>query len=121
MVTTIQNVTKDMDFVLCHASNGYGVPTQTGKKIRISCKFNVRNFSWKQYLIFTLFWYEDAPRIQPSGITLSLAGERVELKCVVKARPTPKVIFWRDSEGNQPVPLGSNYEMSTDSSSDVRY
>lgn len=61
----------------------------------------------------------DAPRIQPSGITLALLGERVELKCVVKARPAPKVIFWRDHEGHVPVPLGSNYEMTTDASSDV--
>lgn len=68
---------------------------------------------------FDLF-FVDAPRITPSGITLSLAGERVDLKCIVKAKPPPKVIFWRDSEGNRPVPLGSNYEMSTDASSDVR-
>lgn len=61
----------------------------------------------------------DAPRITPSGITLSLAGERVELKCIVKAKPPPKVIFWRDSEGNRPVPVGSNYEVMTDASSDV--
>lgn len=62
----------------------------------------------------------DAPRVQPSGITLALLGERVELKCVVKSRPPPKVIFWRDHEGHEPVPLGSNYEMTTDASSDVR-
>lgn len=64
--------------------------------------------------------FADAPRIQPSGITLSLLGDRVDLKCVVKAKPPPKVIFWRDHEGNSPVPLGSNFEMTTDASSDVR-
>lgn len=60
-----------------------------------------------------------APRIQPSGITLALLGDRVELKCVVKSKPSPKVIFWKDHEGAEPVPLGSNYEMTTDASSDV--
>lgn len=39
MVTTIQNVTRDMEYIMCYASNGYGVPTQAGKKIRISCKY----------------------------------------------------------------------------------
>lgn len=60
-----------------------------------------------------------APRIQPAGITLSLIGDRVDLKCIVKSKPPPKVIFWRDHEGQKPVPLGSNYEMTTDASSDV--
>ena len=59
------------------------------------------------------------PRIQPSGITLALLNERVELKCVVKAKPPPQVIFWRDHEGREPVQLGSNYEMTTDTGSDV--
>lgn len=60
-----------------------------------------------------------APQIQPSGITLALLGDRVELKCLVKSKPPPKVIFWRDHEGREPVPLGSNYEMTTDASSAV--
>lgn len=60
-----------------------------------------------------------APRVTPTGITLALLGDRVELKCVVKSKPPPKVIFWRDHEGHEPVPLGSNYEMTTDASSDV--
>lgn len=38
MVTIIQNVTRDMEFVACLASNGYGTPMQAGKKIYISCK-----------------------------------------------------------------------------------
>lgn len=50
---------------------------------------------------------------------MALLGDRVELKCVVKSKPPPKVIFWRDHEGHEPVPLGSNYEMTTDASSDV--
>lgn len=41
MVTTIQNVTKDMEQILCYATNGYGVPTKAGKKIKISCKFTL--------------------------------------------------------------------------------
>lgn len=65
-----------------------------------------------------LFQYIDAPSIQPSSVTLALLGDKVELKCVVKSRPPPKVIFWRDHEGQEPVPLGSNYEMMTDASSD---
>lgn len=40
MVTTIQNVTRDMEYIVCYASNGYGVPTQASKKIRISCKYH---------------------------------------------------------------------------------
>lgn len=48
-----------------------------------------------------------------------MLGERVELKCVVKAKPPPQVIFWRDHEGKEPVPLGANYEMTTDVNSDV--
>lgn len=63
----------------------------------------------------------DAPRVQPSGITLALLNDRVELKCIVKSKPPPKVIFWRDHEGHEPVPLGSNYEMTTDASSDVSF
>lgn len=39
MVTTIQNVSKEMENILCYASNGYGTPTQASRKIRISCKF----------------------------------------------------------------------------------
>lgn len=65
-----------------------------------------------------MFQYIDAPSIQPSSVTLALLGDKVELKCVVKSRPPPKVIFWRDHEGQEPVPLGSNYEMTTDASSD---
>lgn len=40
MVTTINNVTKDMEQISCYAANGYGVPAKTGKRIRISCKYN---------------------------------------------------------------------------------
>lgn len=39
MIVSIQNVTKDMDMVSCHATNGYGLPTQAGKKIKISCMY----------------------------------------------------------------------------------
>lgn len=38
MVTTIQSVTKDMEHILCYATNGYGVPTQSERKIKINCK-----------------------------------------------------------------------------------
>lgn len=38
---------------------------------------------------------------------------------MVKAKPAPQVIFWRDHEGKEPVPLGANYEMTTDVNSDV--
>lgn len=39
MIVSIQNVTKDMEHILCYATNGYGVPTQAGKKIKISCMY----------------------------------------------------------------------------------
>lgn len=60
-----------------------------------------------------------APQIQASGITLALLGDRVELKCTVKAKPAPKVIFWRDHEGRVPVIVGKNYEMTMEASSTV--
>lgn len=60
-----------------------------------------------------------APQIQASGITLALLGDRVDLKCTVKAKPTPKVIFWRDHEGRVPVIVGKNYEMTMEASSTV--
>lgn len=37
MVTTIHNVTTDMQHVSCYADNGYGIPMQASKKIYISC------------------------------------------------------------------------------------
>lgn len=60
-----------------------------------------------------------APQIQASGITLALLGDRVDLKCTVKAKPAPKVIFWRDHEGRIPVIVGKNYEMTMEASSTV--
>lgn len=38
MVTTIHNVTTDMQHVSCYADNGYGIPMQASKKIYISCE-----------------------------------------------------------------------------------
>lgn len=38
MVTTIQNVTREMEHVACHADNGYGLPQKAGKRVSISCK-----------------------------------------------------------------------------------
>lgn len=37
MVTTIQNVTKDMEHVACHADNGYGTAQKSSKRASISC------------------------------------------------------------------------------------
>lgn len=62
-----------------------------------------------------------APQIQASGITLALLGDRVDLKCTVKAKPAPKVIFWRDHEGRVPVIVGKNYEMTMEASSTVSF
>lgn len=73
---------------------------------------NISNFHF-------CFIYTVAPQIQASGITLALLGERVELKCTVKAKPTPKVIFWRDHEGRIPVIIGKNYEMTMEANSEV--
>ncbi len=38
MVTTIHNVTTDMEHVSCYADNGYGIPMQASKKVQISCE-----------------------------------------------------------------------------------
>lgn len=38
MVTTIHNVSTDMEHVSCYADNGYGIPMQATKKVNISCK-----------------------------------------------------------------------------------
>lgn len=90
MVTIIHNVTTDMEQVSCYADNGYGIPMQATKKVNISY----------------------APRIQASGITVASAGESVDLKCTVKAKPTPKAMFWRDHDGRIPVIQGGNFDMS---------
>lgn len=38
MVTTIHNVTTDMEHVSCYADNGFGIPMQASKKVHISCE-----------------------------------------------------------------------------------
>lgn len=43
MVTTIQNISRDMDQVSCYATNGYGQPTQAGKRIKINCMYHIEN------------------------------------------------------------------------------
>lgn len=60
------------------------------------------------------------PIIQPAGITLGLPGDRVELKCIVRAKPPPQVVFWKDMDGKEAVPLGNNFEMTTETNSDVK-
>lgn len=45
----------------------------------------------------------------------------VDIKCKVNAKPTPKVIFWRDHNGRVPVILGNNYHMKIDNDTEVRY
>lgn len=67
----------------------------------------------------TIIYILVAPQIQASGITLALLGDRVDLKCTVKAKPAPKVIFWRDHEGRVPVIVGKNYEMTMEASNTV--
>lgn len=42
MVTTIQNVSREMEHILCYATNGFGVPTQAVRKIKISCKYRMK-------------------------------------------------------------------------------
>uniref|UniRef100_A0A6B2EFR4 Putative receptor mediating netrin-dependent axon guidance n=1 Tax=Phlebotomus kandelakii TaxID=1109342 RepID=A0A6B2EFR4_9DIPT len=90
MVTVIHNVSTDMEHVSCYADNGYGIPMQASKKVNISY----------------------APRIQASEITVASIGEQVDLKCTVKAKPSPKASFWRDHDGRVPVIQGGNYDMS---------
>lgn len=41
-----------------------------------------------------------------------MLGDRVDLKCTVRAQPVPKVMFWRDHEGRVPVIVGKNFETS---------
>lgn len=38
MVTTIHNISTDMEHVSCYADNGYGIPMQATKKVNISCE-----------------------------------------------------------------------------------
>lgn len=71
------------------------------------------------FIPFIFFSNSVAPQIQASGITLALLGERVDLKCTVKAKPTPKVIFWRDHEGRVPVIIGKNFEMTMEANNEV--
>lgn len=53
-----------------------------------------------------------APKIQASGITFASLGDTVELKCLIKSKPIPKTVFWRDHEGRVPVIQSANYEMT---------
>lgn len=39
MVTTIHNITSDMNEITCYADNGYGTSAQASRKISINCKF----------------------------------------------------------------------------------
>ncbi|XP_037904934.1 Ig-like and fibronectin type-III domain-containing protein 1 isoform X1 [Hermetia illucens] len=90
MVTVIHNVTADMEHVSCYADNGYGIPMQASKKVNIS----------------------HPPRVEAHEIVVAYLGSEVDLKCTVKAKPIPKVIFWRDHDGRVPVIQGGNYDMS---------
>lgn len=53
-----------------------------------------------------------APKIQANGITVAAVGDTVELKCLIKSKPVPKTMFWRDHEGRIPVIQSANYEMT---------
>lgn len=69
---------------------GYGIPMQTTRKINI-------NF---------------APRIQTvNGIQIASAGDLVELKCTIKSKPIPKIMFWKDHEGRIPVIKSANIDI----------
>lgn len=39
MVTVINNVTRDMNYISCYADNGYGAPMQATRKIVVNCKY----------------------------------------------------------------------------------
>lgn len=41
MVTSIHNITTDMQHISCYADNGFGVPMQSTKKISINCKYYI--------------------------------------------------------------------------------
>lgn len=59
------------------------------------------------------------PRIRALEFVTGVLGGSVDLKCIVNAKPKPKVIFWRDHDGRVPVIPGNNYKMSTNDSSEV--
>lgn len=66
-------------------------------------------------------WNETvAPRIRAPEYTTGVVGMSVNIKCTVNAKPTPKVIFWRDHDGRIPVILGNNYRMQIDNDTEVR-
>lgn len=90
MVTVIHNVTTDMEHVSCYADNGFGMPMQATRKINISF----------------------APKIQAFGITVANIGETVDLKCMVRSVPQPKIMFWRDKDGKIPILSKGNFEIS---------
>lgn len=59
------------------------------------------------------------PRIRAMEFVSGVLGGSVDLKCIVNAKPKPKVIFWRDHDGRVPVILGNNYKMFVNDSAEV--
>lgn len=54
-----------------------------------------------------------APKIQAAGITVAHSiNELIELKCSIKSKPAPKIMFWRDQEGRVPVIASANYDIT---------
>lgn len=60
-----------------------------------------------------------APHIEIPEYVTGILGKRVNIKCVVSARPRPKIFFWRDHDGRVPVILGNNYQMKIDNYTEV--
>lgn len=64
-------------------------------------------------------WETVAPRIKSPEYATGVIGKTADIKCTVDAKPTPKVIFWRDHDGRIPVILGNNYRMKIDNDTEV--
>lgn len=53
-----------------------------------------------------------APRIQAAGIQVASIGDSVVLKCMIKSKPIPRTMFWKDHDGRIPVIQSGNYDMT---------
>lgn len=60
-----------------------------------------------------------APHIEAPEYVTGILGKSANIKCVVSARPPPKMFFWRDHDGRVPVILGNNYQMKIDNYTEV--
>lgn len=91
MVAVIPNVTKEMDTVVCHAENGYGMGMQASKSLQISF----------------------APVIYNPDNVKTTVGQTAMLTCLVTAHPEPLMVWWKDVEGSREIVNGDNHLVRT--------